>query len=154
VPLLEDELAILNARKAEAVRAEAECKARAAQAVTAAERAQADKAAKRLPWVFPGDGPRGHLVEPRKGWERILARAGIENLRIHDLRRSLGSLMADTGASLHIIGKTLSHKRESTTAVYARLMLDPVREAKAKAHARLRSQADRTSDTTDRQPSG
>lgn len=80
-------------------------------------------------FVFPGTGKNGHLVEPRKGWERILARSGIDNLRIHDLRRTLGSWQAKTGASLAIIGKSLNHKNQSTTAIYARLDLDPIRDS-------------------------
>jgi len=80
-------------------------------------------------FVFPGDGRSGHLIEPKKGWQRILERAGIDNLRIHDLRRTLGSWQAKTGASLSIIGKTLNHKNPSTTATYARLDLDPVRKS-------------------------
>ncbi|SFL02935.1 Site-specific recombinase XerD [Nitrosomonas aestuarii] len=80
-------------------------------------------------YVFPGKGKRGHLMEPRKGWERILNRAGIKDLRIHDLRRTLGSWQAKTGASLAIIGKSLNHKNQSTTAIYARLDLDPVRDS-------------------------
>ncbi len=80
-------------------------------------------------FVFPGDGRSGHLIEPKKGWQRILERAGINNLRIHDLRRTLGSWQARTGASLSIIGKSLNHKNPSTTAIYARLDLDPVRKS-------------------------
>lgn len=85
------------------------------------------------PWVFPSKGQAGHMIEPRKGWLRILARAGIADLRLHDLRRSLGSWMVDTGASLPVIGKTLNHMSHTTTAIYARLSMDPVREAKARA---------------------
>jgi len=84
-------------------------------------------------FVFPGTGKTGHLTEPKKGWKRILERAGIEDLRLHDLRRSLGSWQASTGASLSIIGKTLNHKDVATTAIYARLNIDPVREAMGKA---------------------
>lgn len=141
------------------------------------------ESAVRSPFVFPGTGATGHLVEPKKGWKRIFDRdeitqlnllitsAGgvlqpiatelaedeskvdslestltkaravaadlgidIENvripdLRIHDLRRTLGSWQAKTGASLAIIGKSLNHKNQSTTAIYARLDLDPVRAA-------------------------
>jgi integrase len=57
---------------------------------------------------------------------------GIESgddLRIHDLRRTLGSWQAKTGASLAIIGKSLNHKNQNTTAIYARLDLDPVRDS-------------------------
>lgn len=84
-------------------------------------------------FVFPGTGKKGHLVEPKKGWKRILERANIEDLRVHDLRRSLGSWQASTGANLSVIGKTLNHKNVSTTAIYARLNLDPVRKAMDKA---------------------
>lgn len=80
-------------------------------------------------FVFPGTGKSGHLEEPKKGWQRIVERAGIENLRIHDLRRTLGSWQAKTGASLAIIGKSLNHKNQNTTAIYARLDLDPVRDS-------------------------
>lgn len=84
-------------------------------------------------FVFPGTGKAGHLMEPKKGWKRILERAGIDNLRIHDLRRTLGSWQAKTGASLAIIGKSLNHKNQNTTAIYARLDLDPVRDSVNKA---------------------
>ena len=80
-------------------------------------------------FVFPGDGKSGHLIEPKRGWKRILERAGIDDLRIHDLRRTLGSWQAKTGASLAIIGKSLNHKNQNSTAIYARLDLDPVRDS-------------------------
>jgi integrase len=85
------------------------------------------------PYVFPGDGKTGHLVEPKNCWKRVLERAGLTDLRIHDLRRTLGSWQAKTGASLSIIGKSLNHKNTSTTAIYARLDLDPVRESVERA---------------------
>ena len=48
------------------------------------------------PFVFPGEGKTGHLVEPKKGWKRILNSSGIKNLKMHDLRRTLGSWQAKT----------------------------------------------------------
>jgi len=48
---------------------------------------------------------------------------------LHDLRRTLGSWQARTGASLPIIGKSLNHKTHQATAIYARLDLDPVRQS-------------------------
>lgn len=80
-------------------------------------------------WVFPGTGKTGHLVEPKTGWKRILKRAGLKDLRIHDLRRTLGSWQAATGANLSIIGRTLNHSNVNTTAIYARLNLDPIRNS-------------------------
>jgi integrase len=88
-------------------------------------------------YVFPGPGRHGHLVEPKKGWARILERAGIKDLRIHDLRRTLGSWQAKAGASLVIIDKSLNHKSVSITAIYARLDLDPVRESVNTATANM-----------------
>lgn len=58
---------------------------------------------------------------------------GLLDLRIHDIRRTLGSYQAITGASLPIIGKTLGHRNSQSTAIYARLNLDPVRDSMSKA---------------------
>jgi integrase len=85
------------------------------------------------PWVFPGDSAEGRIVDPKKAWARVLTISGIDNLRMHDLRRSLGSWQAALGASLAIIGKSLGHADLSSTQVYARLQLDPVRESVTKA---------------------
>jgi integrase len=78
-------------------------------------------------WVFEGDGKEGHFTDPKKAWARLLERAEIADLHIHDLRRTLGSWQAATGANGFIIGKTLGHKSPLSTQVYARLDLDPVR---------------------------
>jgi integrase len=60
-------------------------------------------------------------------------KARLTDLRIHDLRRTLGSWQAATGASLAVIGKSLGHKDMASTMVYARLDLDPVRQSMEKA---------------------
>ena len=86
-----------------------------------------------LPFVFPSRGKTGHIVEPKGAWKRILTRAGLEDVRIHDLRRTLGSWQALAGSSLQVIGKSLGHTQVSTTAIYARLSVDPVRESVNKA---------------------
>jgi integrase len=80
-------------------------------------------------WVFPGDGATGHLVEVKKAWQRIRQRAGVEDVTVHDLRRTLGSWLASQGSSLLLIGKALHHRSPRATEIYARLDLDPVREA-------------------------
>ncbi len=83
-----------------------------------------------LDFVFPSRGKTGHLVEPKKGWQEIVTAAGLHGLRMHDLRRTLGSWQASAGVSLGIIGKSLGHAHGSrATNVYARLELQPVREA-------------------------
>jgi integrase len=85
------------------------------------------------PYVFPSSGKTGHLVEPKTAWKRILKRAGLEGVRVHDLRRTLGSWQALGGASLPIIGRSLGHAQARSTAVYAKLTVDPVRESVSKA---------------------
>ena len=81
-------------------------------------------------WVFPSKTSKsGHLEEPKKVWKKIITRAGLTNLRLHDLRRTLGSWQAMTGANSYIIGKTLNHKSTTATSIYARLNLDPVRDS-------------------------
>ena len=84
--------------------------------------------------MFPGPGASGHMVEPKNAVIRVMKRAAIpygrndpNGVTLHDLRRTLGSWQAKTGASLAIIGKSLNHKSQQATAIYARLDLDPVR---------------------------
>lgn len=85
------------------------------------------------PWVFPDRLGVRPMPSPRHGWERILKAAGIEDLRLHDLRRSLGSWQAITGASETIIGKSLGHESIQATKIYARVDLDSVRQSVNKA---------------------
>ncbi|WP_107219930.1 tyrosine-type recombinase/integrase [Thauera aromatica] len=87
-------------------------------------------------FVFPSKSASGHMVEPQKAVIRVMARAEIpygrdvpNGVTLHDLRRTLGSWQARTGASLAIIGKSLNHKSPQATAIYARLDLDPVRQS-------------------------
>lgn len=80
-------------------------------------------------WVFEGSGREGHLLDPRKTWKRVLKRAKIRNLRMHDLRRTLGSWQAMQGASLPVIGKSLGHRSNEATTVYARFDIQQVRES-------------------------
>lgn len=80
-------------------------------------------------FVLEGPGKKGHYMEPKRAWGTLLKRAKLEDLRIHDLRRSMGSWMTIQGASLPIVGKALGHKTSQATSIYARLNLDPVRAA-------------------------
>lgn len=98
--------------------------------------ARENSAAENAEFVFPGIGKSGHIEEPKKAVIRVMERAGIpygrndpNGVTLHDLRRTLGSWQAKTGASLAIIGKSLNHKSPQATAIYARLDLDPVRQS-------------------------
>ena len=95
-------------------------------------------------FVFPAINPQGkttHMTDIRDGWTSLLKRAGIENFRLHDLRRSLGSWQTITGASTAIVGRSLGHKSTQATAVYARMHLDPVRESVGRAVEAMRAAA-------------
>ncbi|MGE5609997.1 MAG: tyrosine-type recombinase/integrase [Bacillota bacterium] len=113
------------------------------EAIAILKRRQAEqKAGVESLYVFPArTGKTGYLSEPKKPWDLIRQESGLTDLRIHDLRRSLGSWQAATGANLSVIGKTLGHTNTQTTAIYARLNLDPVRESVNKATAAMMAAA-------------
>ena len=81
--------------------------------------------------VLPGLKNGTHIAYPYGPWHRLLHRAGIENLRIHYLRRAVatagGGLLV--GEGLPLIGKLLGHCKVQTTARYAHLANDPVKVA-------------------------
>ena len=104
IPLLPEALTVLQDRK---------------------RRAKDEKSA----WVFPSGGKSGHLRDVKKSWGRLRKAVKIPDVHIHDLRRTLGSFMAGANVSLPIIGKALGHNSVASTQVYARLQLDPVRQA-------------------------
>lgn len=81
------------------------------------------------PWVFPSHSKCGHIKDMKKSWKRLREAVKIDDVHIHDLRRTLGSFMAGANVSLPIIGKALGHRSIAATQVYARLQLDPVRQA-------------------------
>jgi integrase len=66
-------------------------------------------------------------------------------VRLHDLRRTFGSWQAANGSSELLIGKSLGHRNTRSTAVYARLTLEPVRQSVERATDAMRAvvQADR-----------
>ncbi len=67
------------------------------------------------------------MLKIQKPWRANRKRAGLEDLRIHDLRHTFASVAAASGASLPIIGKLLGHAQSTTTERYAHLAADPVR---------------------------
>jgi integrase len=80
-------------------------------------------------WVFPGDGASGHIVEPSKAWQRIRKRARVVDVRVHDLRHTLGAWLTAQGINLPLIGRALNHSQAQTTARYAHASIADVRAA-------------------------
>ena len=103
VPLVQDAIEILKERKIES---------------------------KNLIWVFESEtSESGHIIDPKKAWARIRKRSGIEDLNMHDLRRTMGSYQTIQGSSSFIVAKSLGHKSIKSTEIYARLNIDPVRQS-------------------------
>ncbi|WP_415714472.1 tyrosine-type recombinase/integrase [Roseibium sp.] len=81
------------------------------------------------PFVFPALRGKGHYQGTTKVWRVIRERAGLSDVRMHDLRHSFASIAVSGGASLPIIGALLGHADNSTTQRYAHLHDDPVKAA-------------------------
>jgi len=81
------------------------------------------------PFIIVGaraGAPRSDLKKP---WSAVCRAAGIQGVRIHDLRHSFASIGAGASLGLPIIGKLLGHTQAATTARYAHLDADPLRRA-------------------------
>ena len=71
------------------------------------------------PFIICGAIPGKPLAYLDAMWRRIRLKTGFHDLRIHDLRRTVGSWLVRDGASLHLVGAVLNHKDQKTTAGYA-----------------------------------
>lgn len=109
-------------------------------------RAEAEASGGLGEYVFPGriEGPRAEI---KNTWRAACIAAGIvtktkttdakgretiivtPSARVHDLRHTYASILAGAGASLPMIGALLGHSQPATTARYAHLMDDPLRQA-------------------------
>ena len=80
-------------------------------------------------WVIPGAKPGTHMTDIDGAWASIRAQAGLHDVRIHDIRHSFASRALALGEGLPIIGRLLGHRRVETTARYAHLARDSIRES-------------------------
>jgi integrase len=96
--------------------------------------------------VFPGKQEGRPLVGIDKVWCRIRAAAGLQDVRLHDLRHSFASMGVAGGLSLPLIGALLGHKHTATTARYAHLSADPLRAANDVVGMRIAAAMKRPSD--------
>jgi len=83
----------------------------------------------KTPWVIVGTLPGARLTDLQPFWQRVRARAGLKDVRIHDLRHTFASTAVASGQGLPMIGKLLGHTQVQTTARYAHLAADPVKAA-------------------------
>ncbi|MCY4059850.1 MAG: tyrosine-type recombinase/integrase [Gammaproteobacteria bacterium] len=89
------------------------------------------------PWVIAGVRPGTALSDVYDQWHRIRRRAGIEDVRIHDLRHSFASGGLLVGEGLTMIGKLLGHNKVETTSRYAHLANDPLKAAANRIASRI-----------------
>ena len=81
------------------------------------------------PYVVVGRKIGAHLINLEKPWRRIRSAAGLEDVRLHDLRHSFAGVGAASGYGLPVIGALLGHSQAATTHRYAHLAADPLRQA-------------------------
>ena len=87
------------------------------------------------PWVFPGRKKGTRLHNLNDSWARVRKRADLDGVRLHDLRHTFASRALALGEGLPMIGDLLGHRMVNTTARYAHLARDSVRESNAKIAA-------------------
>ncbi|MBA3814598.1 MAG: site-specific integrase [Alphaproteobacteria bacterium] len=87
------------------------------------------KAESESPFLFPGKIPGKPMQEIKKAWDTIRKRAGLPEVRMHDLRHTHASHLVSSGLSLSIVGKLLGHTQAATTQRYAHLADEPLRQA-------------------------
>jgi integrase len=78
------------------------------------------------PYVIAGADPQESYADLGRPWGKVRERAGLPDVRLHDLRHTFASMAAAKGLSLPMIGKLLGHTVPATTQRYAHLALDPI----------------------------
>ncbi len=97
-------------------------------------------------FVIAGNDPDKPRADLNRPWRLISKRAGLEGVRIHDLRHTYASFGAASGLGLPIIGKLLGHREASTTQRYAHLDNDPLRRASGAIGATIAAAMDGPTD--------
>lgn len=89
------------------------------------------------PFVVPGEDPEHPRHDLKRPWDAVIGRAGLTGLRLHDIRHTYASFGAGGGLGLPIIGRLLGHSQVATTARYAHLDNDPLRQASESIAGRI-----------------
>ena len=84
------------------------------------------------PWVFPGRKKGTHQTNINDSWNRIRKHAGLDGVRLHDLRHTFASRALALGEGLPMIGELLGHRQVNTTARYAHLARESIRASTAR----------------------
>lgn len=88
------------------------------------------------PYVIVGQRRGGRMINLQLPWRVVRKLAGLESVRLHDLRHTFASVAVASGSSLPVLGRQLGHSQPQTTQRYAHLADDPVRQmAEKTGHA-------------------
>ena len=97
----------------------------------------------RCPHVFSNNGRVATIYRTvRKHFMQIVAEAGLENLKLHDLRRTVMTQAAAAGVSAHVLRDLLGHKTTAMSDRYIRAVGEPVREARAEVADKIAAMMD------------
>jgi integrase len=88
-------------------------------------------------FVFPAHRGDGHAKGLWKAFKAVRERAGLADVRPHDLRHSFASLVLADGGSLFLVSKLLGHADTRSTERYAHLSDDPQQAAAARAGGQI-----------------
>jgi integrase len=88
-------------------------------------------------YALPGMRIDSHFIGIQKPWQRLRKKAGLEDVRLHDLRHAFASVAVSAGDSLYTVGAILGHRQPMTTQRYAHLSADPIRAVADKTAIRI-----------------
>jgi integrase len=90
-------------------------------------------------WVFAGDSPDAPLTAAavERAWSKLRAAAGIAGVRLHDLRRGVGTFAAGAGASAFLLQRKLGHKTVQMAARYVGHEAAPLRVLSDRVESRI-----------------
>ncbi len=91
------------------------------------------------PYVILGDNQDGHLVNLQKPWRRIKVKAGLSDVRMHDLRHTYASVAVMSGIDPFLLKEIMGHKNLQTTLRYSHFADDAVQRAAGSVASRLAS---------------
>ena len=84
---------------------------------------------RRSEWLFPSSRNSSHISTIYDAWNRVRHRAGLKDMRLHDLRHSFASFLVNSGCSLYEVQKILGHQNPKVTTRYAHLAQDSLLRA-------------------------
>lgn len=89
------------------------------------------------PFVFPGDAMDAPRTDLKRPWAYVKGAAGIEGVRLHDLRHTFASTAVSHGVPLQNVGRLLGHASVRTTERYAHLAPDALADTARRVGALL-----------------